>query len=183
MSDTRVTFSASAEMTGNTLSGFAHAFGQLTQVGNRYLRFAQSAFDQALSHSDVRAFLNHDTTLLLGRQSNGTVRLSVQPDGLAYEIDLPDTTYAADLKTLIARGDLSNMSFGIIPGAHTLSKAPDGKQIITHTSVKEIFDISPVSLPAFAGSTVSLHSLNGSAESIRSQIIKARHRAAKEFNK
>lgn len=147
-----LTFAATAGVEGNTLSGVAHTFGTRTLRGSRYIEFAQGAF----RFSDVRAFMNHDTTLLLGRQSNGTVRLE-QGDGLRYSIDLPDTSYAADLKALIARGDLTEMSFGIMPGEFTTSKADDGRSVITYQSA-DLFDISPVSLPAFGGTSVELHS-------------------------
>lgn len=173
----RITFGATAKVEGNTLSGVAHTFGQRTLRGNRYIEFAPTAFDMALGRSDVRAFVNHDTTLILGRQSNGTVRVSVADGGLAYEIDLPDTSYAADLKAVIARGDLNQMSFGVFPGKFTLSKAEDGRQVVTHTSVNDLFDISPVSLPAFEGTSAALHSLSIDGESVASQVVKARHRA------
>jgi HK97 family phage major capsid protein/HK97 family phage prohead protease len=154
----RVTFAATAGLEGNTLSGMAHVYGQRTLVGGRYVEFAPGAFDAALAKADVRAFWNHDTTLLLGRQSAGTLRLASEGDGLRYAIDLPDTSYAADMKALVDRGDLSEMSFGIVPGTVKAGRAKDGRPVQLHTSVSDIFDISPVSLPAFAGTSVELHS-------------------------
>ncbi len=178
----RVTFAASGSVEGNTLSGIAHAFGQQTLVGNRYVEFARGAFDKALAGSDVRAFFNHDTNLLLGRQSSGTLTVSAEADGLHYAIDLPATSYAADLKVLVDRKDLTEMSFGIMPGKVSFSKAPDGRQVQTHTEVAELFDISPVALPAFGGTSAQLHSQRFEVESPRSQITKARARVAKESN-
>lgn len=171
----RVTFAVTASLEGNTLEGIAHAFGQRAKQGSGYVEFAPTAFNKALRKSDVRAFVNHDTTLLLGRQKSGTVRVSAQKDGLHYAIDLPDTTYANDLKVLIARGDLTEMSFGIMPGASKILRAEDGRQVVYHTEVSEIFDISPVSMPAFGGTSIALHSLQ-TGESARSQLIRARHR-------
>jgi hypothetical protein len=178
----RVTFTATSGLDGNTLSGVAHAFGQRTLVGGKYIEFAPGSFDAALAKSDVRAFLNHDTTLLLGRQSAGTVRVSAEADGLHYAIDLPDTSYANDAKVLIERGDLNEMSFGIMPGAVKTTKAPDGKQVQLHTSVADLFDISPVSLPAFGGTSIALHSRPNAGESVKSQTILARQRVAKEYH-
>jgi HK97 family phage prohead protease len=176
----QLTFGATAEVSGRTLTGVAHAFGTRTLVGNRYFEFAPSAFDEALKVSDVRAFWNHDTQLLLGSQHAGTVDVVAKPDGLHYRIEVPETTYADDMLALIKRGDLSSMSFGIFPGKVTTSKAPDGKQVVTHISVKSLFDISPVSMPAFAtGTSIALHSASF-GESVESQIIKARMRAAQK---
>jgi HK97 family phage prohead protease len=173
----RVTFNATASMVGRTLTGIVHAFGKRTLVGNRYVEFAKGAFDAALAKSDVRAFWNHDTTLLLGRESAGTVRLSAQPEGLAYAIDLPETSYAADMQALIDRGDLTEMSFGVLPGAVRNGRALDGKSVQLHTSVKELFDISPVSLPAFEGTSIALHSRSPEGDTLKSQTIRARARA------
>lgn len=171
----RVTFATEATVEGNTLSGVAHAFGQRAKVGSGYVEFAPTAFTKALRKSDVRAFLNHNTDLLLGREKSGTVRLSAQQDGLHYAIDLPDTTYAADLKALIVRGDLTEMSFGILPGAVKLLRAEDGRQVQYHTEVAELFDISPTAMPAFGGTSIALHS-SRNTESTRSQLTRARHR-------
>lgn len=175
----RVTFSTTGAMQGNTLVGVAHAFGTRTLVGNQYVEFSRNAFDAALETSDVRAFWNHDTTLLLGRQSAGTVSLSAESDGLHYAIDLPPTTYAADMKVLIDRGDLKEMSFGVMPGKVTAARSTDGKRVQVHTSVKELFDISPVSLPAFEGTSIQLHSLALDGESVRSQTVRARARVSR----
>ena len=37
----------------------------------------------------------------------------MEDKGLAYRIDLPDTSYANDLKVLIGRKDITEMSFGV----------------------------------------------------------------------
>lgn len=171
----RVTFSATASMSGNTLSGVAHAFGQRAKQGSGYVEFAPGAFNRALRKADVRAFVNHDTSLLLGRQSNGTVKVAAKADGLHYSIDLPDTTYANDLKVMIERGDLNEMSFGIIPGKFE-NRREGGALVTYHTEVADLFDISPTALPAFGGSSIALHSQSFEGESARSQAVKARHR-------
>jgi HK97 family phage prohead protease len=178
----RITFSTTAEIKDNVLEGIAHVFGQRTLMGNKWVEFARGAFDEALRHSDARAFWNHDTNLLLGRQSSGTLRLSADAEGLKFSIDLPDTSYVNDMKVLIARGDLKEMSFGVQPGKHRLGRAPDNKQVMTHTSVAELFDVSPVSLPAFGETQIQLHS-EQEAESIKSQLIKARARVRAGENK
>lgn len=176
MQPERMVFSATAQIDGNTLSGVAHVFGQRTLIGNKYVEFAPTAFNDALAHSDARAFVNHNTDLLLGRQSAGTLRLVADSYGLNYSIDLPDTSYAKDLKVLVERGDLSELSFGIFPGKVKTSKATDGRQVITHTSVSELFDVSPVSLPAFGGTSMQLHSGSHSTDDTPTQSIKARLR-------
>ena len=62
--------------------------------------------------SDVRALWNHDTTKLLGRVKNGSLRLRSEDDGLHMECDLPKTSYAEDVYNLIREGYNTGMSFG-----------------------------------------------------------------------
>jgi HK97 family phage prohead protease len=173
-----VRFAATAAVEGNTLTGIAHAFGARAKVGNHYEQFRPGAFDEALRGSDVRAFVQHDPGKLLGRQGNNTVRLAAEADGLHYAIDLPDTSYANDLKALVARGDLNEMSFSFVPGNYTWSKAEDGAQVRTHTNVRELVDVSPVAIPAFEGTQLELRS-RSFGESTRSQAARARARVQK----
>jgi hypothetical protein len=151
-------------------------------AGHIFESLAPGAFDAALAKSDARAFLQHDHTKLLGRQSAGTLRLSATKEGLAYELDLPNTSYANDMKDLISRGDLTEMSFGFIPGEYKwasmktgqFQKAAKGTKHRIHTSIKELIDISPVAMPAFEGTSIELRSEQNNNESIRSQLIKIR---------
>ena len=60
---------------------------------------------------DPLALLQHMPHLVLGRRSAGTLRLAEDARGLAFEIDLPDTTAARDLAVSVARGDIKGASF------------------------------------------------------------------------
>jgi HK97 family phage prohead protease len=169
----RLTFANTTTLQGRTLSGIAHAFGSVTQRGGHSIAFSAAAFAEALRGSDVYAFVSHDTGRILGHEKAGTVRLSMVPEGLAYEIDLPDTTDGRDTATLVERGDLNSMSFGVVPGKYTTSTQADGKQLRTYQSCS-LFDISPVALPAFAGTTVQLHAADVTDAERTSQLIRAR---------
>lgn len=165
-----------AELDGNRLVGHASVFGQLALIAGAYESIAPEAFDRALDspETDVRALVNHNPTMVLGRQSAGTLRLSTDKEGLRFEIELPDTSYARDLKELVARGDVTGASFGFIPGEDSVSRAPDGKQIRTHTSVARLLDVSPVTWPAYEGATVALRHIEFPCRSAREQAIRAR---------
>lgn len=175
-----VQFASTSKIEGNTLTGVAHVFGEMADVGGHYEAFSTEAFNEALKTSDPRAFLEHDRSKLLGRASSGTLRVAIEKvDGkqvLAYSIDLPNTSYANDLRELVARGDLNESSFGFIPGEATWSKADDGRRVRTHTSARELVDVSPVAMPAFGGTSVQVHS-RSYAESLGSQLVRARNRA------
>jgi uncharacterized protein len=81
-------------------------------------RIAPGTFTRSLkSRAEIRAYVNHDDTLLLGSRRAGTLRIDDRNDGGWVEIDLPDTTWGRDIRTLVERGDIGakgngGMSFG-----------------------------------------------------------------------
>ena len=156
MPQARYSIELRAEVSNNTLTGHAAVFDGMAKVSGGYERIAPTAFDEALKRDDVKAFFNHDTSKPLGSTSAGNLRLNVDKRGLAFELDLPEVSYASDLKELVRSGILNSMSFGFVPGQDSYSKAPDGKQIRTHESVSRLVEISPVSLPAYDGTDLSL---------------------------
>lgn len=168
-----------AAVDGNTLAGHAAVFGQVARVPGGWERMAPTAFDQVLdaSDTDVVALVNHDMGLLLGRQSAGTLRLKTDDTGLLFEVDLPDTGYARDLRALVARGDITGASIGFVPGEERYLRAPDGARLVEHVSVARLRDVSPVTTPAYAGTDVALRAYDFDRVSARSRLIRARHRA------
>lgn len=169
-----------AEITGNTLAGHAAVFGQVASIRGGYEALAATAFDEVLTRDDdVVALRDHNPELLLGRTRAGTLRLSTDRDGLVFEVDLPDTAYAHDVRELVRRGDLAGASFGFIPGRDELGHAPDGKQLRTHTSISKLIDVSVVAIPAYDGTDVALRHVEFDLPSTRarSQAIRVHHRA------
>lgn len=172
-----------AEVDGNRLAGHAAVFGSHANLAGHWETLDPGAFDEALAADpDVKALFNHNPSMVLGTTRAKTLRLEVDDVGLAFEVDLPDTSYARDLKELVARDDIRGCSFGFLPGADRWSRAPDGGQLRTHTSVKALLDVSLVAYPAYDGTEVHLRhvdfgALPTQAPRWRSQIIMARHRA------
>ena len=101
---------------GHTLHGLAAVFGQEAIIDGPQgwrERIDSGAFDAALKRQDdVRCLVNHDHSQVLGRTSSGTLRLATTAQGLRYEVDLPDTVVAHDLRELVRRGDINGSSFG-----------------------------------------------------------------------
>jgi HK97 family phage prohead protease len=162
---------------GNKIGGYAAVFDQTTDLGwMGKERIARGAFDAVLAATttDVRALWNHDPQFLLGRQSVGTVRVSADEHGLGYEVDLPNTGYASDLRELVQRGDIDGASFAFVPGDWAWD---DDHETRTHTRVSALVDVSPVTFPAYAGASTEARSLTDRHR--RSNIIRVRHRAAR----
>ena len=170
-----------AEVTGNKLCGYGAIFDQYAELPGHLETLSRSAFDAVLADksTDVRCLYNHDTSKVLGRQSAGNLRIGVDSRGLSFEADLPDTSYARDVRAMVEAGLITGASFGFVAGQDAWSQI-DGKQIRTHTSVSRLVEISAVAFPAYQGATVMLRSLDEACaplvETQRSQLIRARHR-------
>jgi hypothetical protein len=91
---------------------------------------------------------------LLGRESSGTLRLSVDDRGLRYEIDAPESR--ADVVEAIERGDVrgSSFAFRVKPAQENWSRMADGRQLREIREVDGLFDVGPVMKPAY-GATES----------------------------
>lgn len=151
-----------SEISGNTLTGYASVYGTYAEMGSYVETFAPTAFDATLKDpaTDVRAYYQHDSSMLLGRQSSGTLKVWTDTRGLGYEIELPNTSYANDVRELAGRGDLGGMSIGFRPDP-TNGEAwgrLGNRELRTHTSVLALIEVSPVSIPAYGSTTVQLRS-------------------------
>lgn len=114
------------------------------------------AFKKSIKKDDIRALWNHDPMHVLGRNKAGTLRLREDDQGLRTEIDLPDTQVARDLYTSVKRGDVDQMSFGF----RTITDAWRKEDGITIRELveAELFDVSPVTFPAYPQTDLSARS-------------------------
>jgi len=135
--------------------GYAAVFDSLSvDLGGFVERIRPGAFSKTIKTADVRALWNHDANYVLGRTKSGTLRLAEDDKGLRIEIDPPDTTWANDLITSIERGDVDQMSFGFRAIRDEWSKE-DGQTVRELIEV-ELFDVSPVTFPAYEATQVSV---------------------------
>jgi len=119
-------------------------------------RFAPGAFDEYLrTGPDVVALFNHDNNVVLGRTPD-TLKLSTDGQGLHYEIDLPDTQAARDLRTSIARNDIRGSSFAFTP--EEVKWMRDGDKQVRLIKRAKVYDVSIVTKPAYKATTVGLRS-------------------------
>jgi HK97 family phage prohead protease len=98
----------------------------------------------------TRGLYNHDPNYVLGRYPD-TLKLSVDEVGLRYELLLPKARH--DIAELVERGDIrgSSFSFTIADGGEQWSKRDDGRHIRTVTAIDDLFDVGPVTFPAYTG--------------------------------
>lgn len=109
----------------------------------------ENALDKALErNTDVLALYGHDYQNVLGRQSADTLQLEKDERGIKFTLDLPNTQLGRDVYTLVERGDLKGNSFGFTVEKDSWDKKGD-KVIRTIEQVRDLFEISIVSLPAY----------------------------------
>lgn len=147
---------------GAKAGGYALMFNKRSSnLGGFVEQVAPSFVDETLSKGlDVLGRYQHDSNMLIGRTTSGTLRLAKDGVGMDYEADLPDTTYARDLQTLLERGDVTGSSF-----AFRLSVEGDSWGF-TESGFPErtllngiIVDVAPVVTPAYPDATAGLRSL------------------------
>jgi HK97 family phage prohead protease len=145
------------------LTGYAALYNSLSEdLGGFVEVIRPGAFDRALAEKqDVLARAEHDSRMLLGRTSSGTVRLSSDSKGLKYEVDVPDTQAGRDLMALVRRGDVKQSSFAfIVPNreAARVSVAEDGA-VLREIFDVDLIDVAPVAMPAYSQTSVSARAL------------------------
>lgn len=156
------------------LKGYAARFNVPTDLGWFTERIAPGAFRRSLeAGADVRALWNHSGTVPLGRRSAGTLRLQEDADGLAVEIDPPESR--TDVVEAIRRGDVTGMSFGFFVREDEWA-IRDGLKIRTLLDV-DLIEVSPVIFPAYDSTEISLRNVEGAEAS-----WKARERMRQRIN-
>jgi HK97 family phage prohead protease len=132
---------------GRLIVGYASVFDSVADIGWFREVVQPGAFAKAILRDDVRALINHDRGLVLGRNKAGTLRMTEDARGLRCEIDVPDTQYARDLMVSMDRGDITQMSFGFEAVVETWD---DSGEAPLRTLVEVgLFDVSVVTYPAY----------------------------------
>jgi uncharacterized protein len=134
--------------------GYALRFNsESNNLGGFVEKIDPSALEGA-NLEDVRALFNHDANQVLGRTRSGTLKLDVDEFGLKYTIDPPDTTFARDLMSSMARGDIDQSSFGFMvdyenDGDEWERDEQRGLYVRTIKRFSQLFDVSVVTYPAY----------------------------------
>lgn len=116
---------------------------------------APGAFDDSVS-DDVRALYNHNTDIVLGRTSAGTMEIRQDSHGLWGRIRVNrNDGDAMNAYARIARGDITGCSFGFDIAAQETDYREDGTVHWTITRVSPLYEISPCTFPAYQETVVS----------------------------
>ena len=144
------------------IHGYAALFNQLSEdLGGFREQLATGAFSEAIANSDVRALINHDANLVLGRNRSGTLAMREDATGLYVEISPPDTQAARDLVEVMRRGDVSQMSFAFTVAKEDQAWTRDGTGLWLRTikRVSRLPDVSVVTYPAYTQTSAAVRAL------------------------
>lgn len=144
------------------LHGYAALFNTRLEISWLQMReqIAAGAFAGALTRSDPRALFNHDVNKVLGRKSAGTLEVYEDSRGLRDVIHVPKASWAQDLVESIQRGDVRGQSIRFTVKKDVWTTEPDGWVLRTIVEFDELFDVGPVTEPAYEDTTVMARSLD-----------------------
>ena len=116
---------------------------------------APGAFAEALG-GDVRALVNHDTTLVLGRNKANTLSLREDSHGLWGQIRInPNDSAAMDLCARVQRGDVDGCSIGFDIAEEKTEFSDNGDVHFTIEKVDPLDEVSACTFPAYQETNVS----------------------------
>lgn len=132
------------------------------------------AFDNAVMN-DVRALIDHNSRLVLGRRNETvqTLEFEIDDTGVYGRIQVnPDDTDAMSLRARVLRGDVDQASFGFIERRWEYEDLPDGRVRRTVLEIAELLELTVCTFPAYEQTSVSARSRNGDA--LRKEVLKHR---------
>ena len=158
----------------HTIEGYFAVFNSIYQMDSMLSEsIAPGAFTNSLSN-DVRALINHDTTLVLGRTGAHTFTISQDERGLYGVITInPKDSDAMNAYERVKRGDVSGCSIGFNITRETTDVSEDGSIHWTIEDV-ELFECSVCTFPAYEQTNITARAAE------REEIMKRRLEAKRE---
>ena len=163
------------------VTGYASTFNEpYTLYEDEDWRFEEVVDSRAFDNTDMSDVImqyDHEGRVF-ARISNDTLTVVPDDKGLLIEADLGGTELGRQLFEEIKGGYTNKMSFGFTVDGEDIRdmKAADGKALTvrTITSVRKLYDVSAVSLPANDATSISVRTLtDGEIERIRAERLEA----------
>lgn len=138
-----------------TIEGYFAVFGENYELWPGATEsVAPEAFDGTLA-GDVRALIDHQTNLVLGRTKAGTLELRTDSYGLWGKVTINENdTDAMNLYERVKRGDVDQCSFGFDIESEDTDYRDDGS---VHWTIRKVrlYEVSVCTFPAYESTSVS----------------------------
>lgn len=148
---------------GRMISGRAASYGVRSTIGDQFVEVLMpGCFSRSVrGGADVRLLLNHNADFLLARTTNRTLTLDDSGEGLDFTADVAKTGPGDDVLKLIARRDLTGMSFAFQVRsaddevwAETIDQESGRKMPLRAIKNLQLFDLSLTPFPQYMSTTV-----------------------------
>jgi HK97 family phage prohead protease len=146
-----------AEGDAQFFEGYGLVYGDVADLGWFTEEIAPGAADEVMG-DDIRGLFNHDPNILLGRNKSGSMALVNDTKGVKYSIRYnPDDPDHVRVMEKVKRGDVSQSSFAFSVKDDKW-ETRNGREHRTVLKLKRMYDVSPVTYPAYPSSTVAARS-------------------------
>lgn len=177
MVSTTFTVREEGEQSAPIIEGYFAVFGDIYEIAPGMSEsIAPGAFARSMS-GDIRALINHDTTLVLGRTKAHTLELREDSHGLWGRITInPNDVDAMSLYERVKRGDVDGCSFGFDIVREDAEFREDGS---IHWTIQDVdlHEISCCTFPAYEATNVEARTAD------RERVLQKRTEEWKEKQK
>ena len=166
-----------ADNESRRIEGLAVVFESWSEdLGFREIIKSGAITEDVIKNSDIVATYNHIDSNLLARSKygEGTLELTIEPDGLHVAFDAPNTQLGNDILFHLRAGNISSMSFAFtIPDEEGAQQwyEEDGVLYRVINKIDKLYDVSCVNYPAYSDTSVFARSIE-LADEARTNIQK-----------
>lgn len=134
------------------LEGYPITFNQETLIGDEEWGWVESIDPHAVDEADMRdtclKYNHNDTSPIMARTRNGSLKLTIDEKGVFMRAELIDTQSNKDFYKMVKAGLLDKMSFAFtVDGEEVDNRTSPIKRIIKR--IGKLFDVSVVDIPAY----------------------------------
>lgn len=141
------------------IEGYFAVFGSKYWLWDEAYETIEPGAFEGETEQDVRALANHDTTLVLGRTTAGTLELKTDEKGLWGSITInPNDQDAVNLYERVKRGDVSQCSFGF-DILEQEAEYNEEKPTVWKIKKVRLYEVSVVTFPAYEDTSVEARKL------------------------
>lgn len=147
--------------------GHAAVFNQMAEIAGMFREQVDpAAFNKTIREADVRFLYNHEPDSVMARTTNETLRLSTDATGLVSDADLDPSDW--DVQRILPKlqsGNVNQMSFAFRTIKDDWEEEPEDEGLPIRTLLElQLFDVSPVTFPAYEGTDAELVSVRALAD-------------------